>query len=93
MPGVEVPVGLVLWGSDLCLSLSAEIRIMMCCGAFLKQEANFRKPRGFIGEGDSSAKAPDCISAAFLTDKEYPDQIAFISCSSSQCLLPSVHTV
>lgn len=33
---VEVPVGLVLCVLDLCLSLSAEIKTMMCCGAFLK---------------------------------------------------------
>lgn len=32
----EVPVGLVLCVLDLCLSLSAEIRTMMCCEAFLK---------------------------------------------------------
>lgn len=37
VPRAEVPVGLVLCVLDLCFSLSAEIRMTMCCGAFLKQ--------------------------------------------------------
>lgn len=37
VPRAEVPVGLVLCVLDLCFSLSAEISMTMCCGAFLKQ--------------------------------------------------------
>lgn len=34
VPTAEVPVGLILCVLDLCLSLSAEIRVVMCSGAF-----------------------------------------------------------
>lgn len=54
---------------DLCPSSSVEIRVVICYGAFLKQSANFKKLQGFIGEGDSSTKAPTCVSGVLIVIK------------------------
>lgn len=52
---------------DPCPSSSGEIRVEICQGGFLKQSADSGRLQGFIGEADSSAKAPACILGACLT--------------------------
>lgn len=51
VPRAEVPVGLVLCELDLYLSLSAEIRAMMCCGACLKAVKQLQEATGIYRWG------------------------------------------